>query len=285
MFCKSVLITMLALTYLTAAVEKGSQGDGPSDDAPCKSYASCGPLGLHNWNILQTTLLQPNPQDRTDGPAKFQMYYAVQLSRVPYFAGPLLQRDLVDHGFDPTLLTSWETIARTGPNGAPDPFAAAYHNGFDTKNGLLIAYSNNRAMDTQKRLPWSELMYNTYKAISTQQKGGPISNLKTIIRQGVTTPGTVAVLRAMYNGRQLPTDQQTWYQWTEDDQRDFFFALLGTDNVSGVLMLLNYHAAELGKKEITEIWTRWSQPANPDIWIEIRPATWMNDVNAAAAQS
>ncbi|KAL8664441.1 MAG: hypothetical protein Q9202_002991 [Teloschistes flavicans] len=256
------------------------KGDGPNDDAPCTTYAACGPPGLHHWNTLQTTLSQANPVDRTDGLAIFQQYYAAQYSRIPYFAGPNIQPDLRAHGFDPSVFDPWETICRLTPGGGLDPFAAAYHHGFDTKNGLIVAYSNDRNLDTQKKLGYGEILYQTWKAIQAKQQGGPISDLKTIVRQGVTTPETLTVLQTMYTARRLPTDQNTWYGWTETDQRDFFWALLGTDNVHGVLELLTDHAAEMGKKEITEIWTRWSQPLNPDIWIEIRPATWINDLVA-----
>ncbi|KAL8731699.1 MAG: hypothetical protein Q9181_004220 [Wetmoreana brouardii] len=280
---------LLAITYVAIAVESGNGGDGPSDDAACQTYASCGPPGLRIWNTMQTTLMQQNPVDRTDGLARFQNYYGVQLSRVPYLAGFAIRGDLVGHGFDPKLLDSWETVSRARPRAAPDPWAAAYNNGFDTKNGLLVAYSNNRTRDSVpalNQLPWSELMYQTWKVIQTQQKGGPISNLRTVVRQGVTTPGTLEVLKTMYKSRQLTTDQgdQKWYQWTEANQREFFFALLGTDNVKGVLWLLNDHAAEIGKKEITEIWTRWTEPANPDIWIEIAPADWLNFMEPPATQ-
>ncbi|KAI4099115.1 MAG: hypothetical protein L6R37_006108 [Teloschistes peruensis] len=252
------------------------KGDGPNDDAPCGTYAACGPPGLHYWNTLQTTLTQANPVDRTDGLAIFKQYYAVQFSRIPYFAGPIIQAEFVSHGFDPKLLDPWETLSRVKPGGAPDPFAAAYHHGFDTKNGLIVAYSNDRNLDTHKKLEYGEILYQTWKVIQARQQGGPLPDLKTIVRQGVTTHETLTVLFTMYRAARLPLGQNTWYKWTETDQPSFFWALLGTDNVHGVLQLLNDHAAEIGKKEITEVWTRWNQPANPDIWIEIRPATWIN---------
>ncbi|KAL8690072.1 MAG: hypothetical protein Q9218_004400 [Villophora microphyllina] len=279
-------IALLTVVCLTTPVNPATparstaapKGDGPNDDAPCKTYADCGPIGLRHWNTLQATIMQENPQDGRDGDYLFPSWYAVQLSRIPYFAGPILQMDLRGHGFDPKLLDPWETTARVKLYGAPDPYAAAYHHGFDTKNGLIVAYSNDRSLDTQKKLNYGEILYHTWKTLQTRQKGSPISTLKTIIRQGVTTPETLNVLHTLYTGRQLPMDQQMWYQWTELDQEYYFWALLGTDNVLGVLELLNGHANEIGKKEITEIWTRWARPANPDIWIEVREATWMRDV-------
>ena len=117
----------LAATTQRVATPKKPQGDGPTGSTPpCDSYESCERPGLLNWNILQTTLMDPNARDRTDGLQIFQTWYAVQLARMPNFVSPMLQRDLTNHGFDVRLLHSWETTARYKANGAPDPFAAAY---------------------------------------------------------------------------------------------------------------------------------------------------------------
>lgn len=40
---------------------------------------------------------------------------------------------------------------------------------------------------------------------------------------------------------------------------------MGTDNVKGVVFLLNDHSVEMGRKIITEVWTRWDTDF-PDIW-------------------
>lgn len=54
-----------------------------------------------------------------------------------------------------------------------------------------------------------------------------------------------------------------------DPIKFFFYAFLGTDNVKGTVYLLNDHPVALGKKIITEIWTR----ATPhfDMWINLGP--------------
>ncbi|KAL8865570.1 MAG: hypothetical protein Q9174_006821 [Haloplaca sp. 1 TL-2023] len=128
-----LLLPLLATPCLSATTThrvgttKKPQGDGPTgSNPPCNSYESCERPGLLNWNILQTTLMDPNAKDRTDGLQIFNTWYAVQLGRMPYFLSPMLQRDLTNHGFDVKLLHSWETTARYKANGAPDPFAAAY---------------------------------------------------------------------------------------------------------------------------------------------------------------
>ncbi|KAL8948198.1 MAG: hypothetical protein Q9222_005589 [Ikaeria aurantiellina] len=262
--------TLFAITHSAFAANGPPQGDAQSDDDFCPSYARCGSNGLKYWNMLQTTIGQVAPVDRTDGLPIFTSHYGVQPAKQATDM-KTIQQDLIVHGFDPILLSGWETISKDPQTGAWDLPHAPYDNDFDTKNGLLVANGNYRNWDSQKKLPWSEIIYQTWQvAQAHQDEGGPISNLKTIVRKHVVNDGTLDVLETLYRTRQLSMGQRdtTWYKWTEEDQPYFFYALLGTDNVKGVVWLLNDHASEIGKKEITEIWTRWPEEV-PDIWIEV----------------
>ncbi|KAL8962402.1 MAG: hypothetical protein Q9183_005162 [Haloplaca sp. 2 TL-2023] len=145
-------------------------------------------------------------------------------------------------------------------------------NGFDTRSGLILCYANSRTLDSQKKLPFSELLYQTWKTIQRHQRGGPLSTLRTIVRQGVTLPATLDVIAEIYQRFRLPPDTMTWYPWTEAETREAFYALLGTDSLVGVVILLRFHVMEVGRKEVTTIWTRRAEGANLDIWIEIWPA-------------
>ncbi|KAL8634491.1 MAG: hypothetical protein Q9228_007914 [Teloschistes exilis] len=267
------LITLLTFTSFAAAGDTdASQGDRQSDDDVCDSYLTCSPPGLKYWNTLHTTLQQSSPTDRSDGAAIFPIYYGVTFPQ-EVFSTVNIAPDLVQHGFDVKLLTNWATVSKDPKTGIQNSRWPAYVNDFDTKNGLIIAQSNYREFDRSKSLPWSEIIYYTWQVIQSQQSGFPISNLRTVIRKEVVNPGTQNVLQALYDSRRLKTrvGDNSWYKWTEADQMYSFYALLGTDNIKGVVWLLNDHAAAIGKKEITEIWTRWGGE-NPDIWIEIRPA-------------
>lgn len=81
----------------------------------------------------------------------------------------------------------------------------------------------------------------------------------------------------MYTTRGLTMNQggATRYHWIEENQGYFFHARLGTDCVKSVIWLLNDHSNARGKKEITDIWTRWND-RDPDIWINLGPAEWHN---------
>ncbi|KAL8838547.1 MAG: hypothetical protein Q9170_002089 [Blastenia crenularia] len=257
-------------------------GDQQSDDLFCSSYKDCGSSGIQYWKNLHNTLSQANPIDRTDGLQKFQQYYAVQPSQIPYGLSRIKQ-DLTNHGFDINLLTGWETVSKNPATGALDTINAAYDNDFDTTNGLLVANANFRKWDFQRQLPWSELMFQTWQVVSAAQPGGgPISNLRAVVRKEVENDGAKEVLRTLYTARGLSMNQgdATWYQWSEDQQPAFFYALLGTDNVKGVIWLLNDHPNAMGRKEIVDVWTRWDKK-DPDFWINLGPADWRNFLNPA----
>ncbi|KAL8708109.1 MAG: hypothetical protein Q9220_006963 [cf. Caloplaca sp. 1 TL-2023] len=266
-----LITTLITIIHLGLAGNSPPQRDAQSDDDVCSTYAQCGTDGLKYWNMLQTTIAQAAPIDRADGLPIFTKFYAAQPTKQPDDM-QTIQQDLINHGFDSNLLSGWETVSKDPRTGASDPPPAAYDNDFDTKNGLLVANGNYRNWDSQKQLPWSEIIYQTWQVAQAHQEGGgPISNLKTIARKNVVNEGTLDVLESLYQTLRMSMGQgdTTWYKWTEEDQPYFFYALLGTDNIKGIIWLLNDHASAIGRKEITEIWTRWPGEV-PDMWIEIR---------------
>lgn len=141
---------------------------------------------------------------------------------------------------------------------------------FDTKNGILIADANFRAEDTQKALNWSELMYQTWALANvTRGVGGPISNLRSIVRSEVVNEGTKAAFEVAYQNNLLRPGgdgPEDWREWNEATHGSFFLDMLATDNIKGVVWLLNDHAAEMGRKEITSIYSRWTRGNSLNLW-------------------
>ncbi|KAI4088964.1 MAG: hypothetical protein LQ344_005716 [Seirophora lacunosa] len=273
MFCSYTWFALLATACLVNTAGVPFAGDKQNDNVFCSSCIDCFISGEKYWNTLQRTLGQKDLVDRNDI-AKFRQYYGVEPSEEPFDLGRI-QQDLLNHHFDAKLLTGWATLSKSQRTGELDKPFGAYENEFDTRNGIIVANSNDRRWDSQKQLPWSELMYQTWQTVSAIQGGGPISTLRTVVRKQVTNLGTQAVLNALYklNQPEIKRGDPKWYRWSGAEQPLFFLALLGTDNVKGVLWLLNDHAREMGRKEISEIWTRWGEQ-DPDIWIELRPAEW-----------
>ncbi|KAL8837884.1 MAG: hypothetical protein Q9170_002359 [Blastenia crenularia] len=264
----------LPLLSLTLAADT-DPSDQQSDSTFCNTYTDCSQAGLKYWNTLQTTLADPLPIDRTDSFLEFPLAYRIRPSDFP-FGYTDLEPDLAAHGFSAKALSAWEVASVSAQTGeADDP--AAFDNTFDVINGLIIAQWNYNDHDTRKTLPWSEIIYQTWQHVqsltATPSGGGSIKNLQAVIRDRVSNTGTLNLLTTLFRTRGVEPNKgdATWYSWTEAEQHYFFFALLGTDNVKGVVWLLNDHAVEIGGKEITRIWVRWPG-VFPTIWIEIQQA-------------
>lgn len=250
--------------------------EGDVQDPICDDFESCGEKGLKYWNILFTTITQSNPVDRTDGLDIFQQHYLAK--PVMYEDDPAFRQDFINHGINDNYFQQWtiDSIDQdTGDANRDD----SYTNAINTVDGVLIAIANWKEDDSAEiQLPWSELMYNTWKLSQNQQDdlhdkdpsappGGPISNIRVVIQHTVTNPETLSVLKTMYTANRYSMNQGdvTWRLWSEETTRYFFYAILGTPNVRGTLWLLNDHAAEIGGKIPKHVYTRWNGD-HPDIW-------------------
>ena len=261
-------------------------GTNPLDAEVCTDSTTCGARGRRIWEQLIATISQPNPVDRTDGEAKFDKYYGSELAglwdRIPQLYG-----DLKTHGFKDTNFYSWVTFSKDPATGA-ETEETAYKNIIDTYEGVIVAVENFRDYDEQKQLPWSELMYVDWGQVrefaderrqifSDHDAGGPISNLQTVVQAKCQNDQTRAVILEIWKlqGLEYNTGDTNWYKYTLKDPleplaAEWFYSLVGTDNVKGTAWLLHDHAAEIGKKVITEIWVRWTW-VDPDIWINVGP--------------
>ncbi|KAI4097668.1 MAG: hypothetical protein LQ339_006713 [Xanthoria mediterranea] len=240
-------------------------------------YQICSERGNDYWNTLGTTLLNPNAQDKTDGFLPFQQFYMVELQGTE---SAELAYELEADGVDADSMDLWITSDKLPRQEWED---RPYHNYFNTRDGVIIAEMNFRISDRVQKLHWSELMYQTWlqaagwadaAAVYNPKghiKGGPLSTLKTVIQSTVVNTQTQAILRLMYTNQGLEAEgdrpeDRAWVKWTEVKVPAFWDALMGTDNVRGTVYLLNDHSLEVGRKIITEVWTKWVTFA-PDIWL------------------
>ncbi|KAI4250060.1 MAG: hypothetical protein L6R40_000231 [Gallowayella cf. fulva] len=259
-----------------------NSGNEQEEDYVCLNPADCSEKGIGYWNKLHTTISDPKAADRSEGAKLFATHYR------PEFADSVeapdeLQQGLRDRNMDTDGMDIWDVIPYN-PDTETKEKTTPYYNLFNTHTGVIIAVHNSRAQDHQKRLEWSEIMYQTWQHAKAQadllaaegeehSPGGPISNLRSVVQHIVTNKGTQAIIRNAYEAnRWVPGKDKEWREWSEANTRPFFFAILGTDNVKGTLWLLNDHAVEIGRKEISSVWTRWQD--NLDIWIDIVPAQW-----------
>ncbi|KAL8861137.1 MAG: hypothetical protein Q9178_002353 [Gyalolechia marmorata] len=273
---KAIPAPPLPILPTTLTTPGDHEGNAQDFDDVCPDYRTCSERGWGYWNKLAETLLNPNSRDRTDGFEKFQQYYTATMEyteSADVDIAPLLR----SRGIDPDYLDVWLTLDKPK---TPDTShrKQPYQNAFNTRDGIIFAQVNYREDDDAKALEWSELMYQTWQVASAwadheaihgakpHPKGGHISNLKAIVRSVVINHQTMEILRIMYlvNGYS-PESDAGWRQWTEAGQPALWVALMGTDNVKGAVYLLNDHSQEMGKKIITDVWTRWDGVAL-DIW-------------------
>ncbi|KAL8669341.1 MAG: hypothetical protein Q9168_006066, partial [Polycauliona sp. 1 TL-2023] len=279
----SLLTIAPLLTQARSIIQPRVDDSQQQDNEICLTYSTCSEKGLRYWNKLQTTLYQAQQGqifDRDDSEVFKKYYYTAYDESSP--VEPDLEQPLKNRGIDPaTEMDTWRISGLNPSTGLRDK-DAAYYNIFDTYNGFIIADSNRRAGDSQQRLPWSELMYQTCSLAeqkanqlalaspSEHHPGGPISNLRGVVQHFIVNKGTQQVLTAAYkaNGWEAGYDQpDQWRVFREEDagrKNFFFYGLLGTDNVKGTVWLLNDHANEIGRKDISAIYVRWST-GNPDI--------------------
>lgn len=233
----------------------------------CPDYKECGEKGQDYWNILQTTLSNPQSLDRADTTEHFSKYYAPELAGT-FEVGvddPEMAQRMRERGMNTADMDVWE-VNSFDPVREVRLKQTAYFNAFNTAEGIIVAQGNWRSSDQNKKedqLQWSEIMYQTWKIAAAQAEKdqlphGPISNLRAVVQNHVVNHGTLQVVRAAYKENQLePWEDPHWRAWTEDSHRSFFLGMLGTDNVKGTVWLLNDHAAGIGRKEISAIHTKW----------------------------
>ncbi|KAI4220216.1 MAG: hypothetical protein L6R36_007780 [Xanthoria steineri] len=184
--------------------------------------------------------------------------------------------ELDEEHMDISHIDLWQVSSNSSITKQRDPEPALNHL-FDTNHGFLIAEGNWRAKDSQRKLQWSEVIYQTWKRaekraneLALQGKGsppgGPISNLQSVVRHSITNQGTQSVMRAAYAANDwIPGSDgpEEWRRFTETDKYFFFFALMGTENVKGLLWFLRDHAVEMGRKEPATLFVNKSTSFTP----------------------
>ena len=293
----SLLCLLTVICIVQATPTRTLSGSGPSvtggdsspDEDTCTDYKTCSSKGLGYWEQLQQKLSQATPVDRTDGNSIFATDYGCEFITIDEDSTPGLRNirgDVENHGYEWNWVEGFGVFSKDPATGKENP-ETAYSNMLYTAKGLIVAVENYREADDRKTLPWSEIIYQAWQVAKEYDDdskeanappghpgGGDISTLQAIVRVNIENEETQAVLQTIWRGEGLEwnTLDQTWYRFTESDPatKNWFYALLGTVNVKGAVFLLSDHAAEIGKKTVTDIWVRWEGP-NPDIWINIGP--------------
>ncbi|KAL8998258.1 MAG: hypothetical protein Q9169_002662 [Polycauliona sp. 2 TL-2023] len=239
---------------------------------------------------MSAQITDPRSVDRADTTTQFQTYYD------PDYAGkyriaqddPEIEQAMLDRDMDIADMGIWAVNA-FDPVRQYRSILLAYYNAFNTRAGIIVAKANYRSNDRTAKvnqLQWSEIVYQTWKEAAAQEAEeqkphGPISNLRAVIRSNVVNSGTQKVMTAAYKSNNWEPEKDTdWRTWTKVSAPSFFYGLLGTTNIKGVIWLLRDHAVEIGRKDISAIYTLWLEE-NLNIWIEIIPSVWTQCPGAA----
>ncbi|KAL9001411.1 MAG: hypothetical protein Q9188_005467 [Gyalolechia gomerana] len=293
MFVRRALLCLLTASSLAQAtpareltipVPGEVGGDANPDDNTCRDYSTCRDKGHRDWIELMNKVTEARPVDIPSTQKTFDESYGCVFMSSDSDPIHSVREDLEDHGFEYRWIEAFGVFSKNPATGE-ETEKTAYTNMFYTAKGLIVADENFRKFDEQKTLHWSELMYHAWETAKERSDvhhesdvppghppGGPISALQTVVNHQVINEQALQVIRTIRAAKQgWSPEDDIWHKFTvAQDTRAWFFALLGVVNVQGVVWLLRDHAAEIGKKVVTEIWVRWGK-FHPDIWINVGP--------------
>ncbi|KAL8739577.1 MAG: hypothetical protein Q9184_008584, partial [Pyrenodesmia sp. 2 TL-2023] len=110
-------IPLLLLSPLpTQAIPPGDNLQLTTSRDTCADYKTCSINGRRYWNILQTTIAQRHPIDRTDGKPLFDTWYETDIIPLgPH--GASVRPDLQRHGVDYTKMTVYASTSKNPDTG------------------------------------------------------------------------------------------------------------------------------------------------------------------------
>ncbi|KAI4256714.1 MAG: hypothetical protein L6R42_006053 [Xanthoria sp. 1 TBL-2021] len=231
---------------------------GPEDF--CSEYADCAQSGKEYLDKLKTVLQNPSPTDNwPDGSQLFDKYYDLAIIDRYTAGNDVAQESSQPRISPPSIQTKYAMASilskhRVANTQIPTPTKHLSKN--------LFKYGRrHHHCDIQLPIPRPErrtpLVRNprtkTYLRL-LQTRAERILNLKAEVRYNVLNGYTLNVILMSYEARDLPdVDNPVWVKWTEKEQQFLWRGVGGTDNVRGVVWLLNDH---VGGKMVREIWTR-----------------------------
>ena len=240
--------------------------------------------GTAYWNRLQENLQSANAApDVSDKAKHFKEYYEAAGPAWYKLSTRLADRLIVEGYGSNDLYQTWSVCSRQYIDGPPfTGLGWPYIMTLNPSEGVVIVQQAFKAKDMQKKLFHSDILYQTFaQTVSTNNqiregaaaaKPFDVKDLSVIIHNHVINDATQdVVLHAYQKFLNIHStdawEDDNWRRWTPDGpEREAFLALCGTDNVKGVVNMLNDYRVELGRKTIKDIWTM----STPLMDIEIR---------------
>ncbi|KAL9580342.1 MAG: hypothetical protein Q9212_004553 [Teloschistes hypoglaucus] len=249
------------------------QGHLPMPGVRCPT---CKARGIEQWVLpgkrcpfdsLAKTLAKPPPQVKT----KCKLKNAISFARLTQRLNDLAAHDVqtanvelnyelqihaaISPGVDLEALTNeniefrnWTEVVVKSKVGTEK----AYANVFDPTQGSIICKINDKECDKNDpadRLQWSEVMFQVYQKVAMGSLQ-PMTELRTTWRHWIVNSSTRHILsEALWFGTSDPLrESDSFVEYRPGDSG--FFAILGCQNVSGVVRMLTDHC-DAFKKTIT----------------------------------
>jgi hypothetical protein len=203
--------------------------------------------GTRVWNELQSAL----ERDPMDKPTAI-MFGSSDPWRVANFNPVPMVEDLTD--VFKYLNLPWspgDFYTRIAVHNHEDDVKTWYKNSYNVKDGIIIAEWNKRPQ--RETAHWSQVTFELWSELA-RLADVRASNLKWIVRHNVENHDTVRIiLNAYLNfGTRSASNIQSW---TLRNNRNVFYALLGTVNGKGIAHMLKDYTKAFGRTTIQEIFT------------------------------
>ncbi|KAL8977381.1 MAG: hypothetical protein Q9205_006803 [Flavoplaca limonia] len=248
-----------------------------TEGGQCFIYSACGLYGVALKEQLTKTLTAAAATDDVAYDAEheriFQKHYMGSVSsNGPGSTAIYLQDDMRNNDLS-GLKEYWRwTIWSLSQEGIADD-KPCYEFSINPHDGVIISHYSDVTKDSHKRLPWSEIVWQTYRTHLKMvfPDGVATTQLQYVIIHKIDNEGTIKLMDeiAVQQGETIGEEIE-WYTW--DEKEPFFIALMGTDPVQQVARMMIDHNVALGRRTISEIWTHGlsrSAKRERDIWVKI----------------
>ncbi|KAL8850169.1 MAG: hypothetical protein Q9221_004855 [Calogaya cf. arnoldii] len=259
------------------------------DGGQCDEYSECSLHGIAAWSDLERTVETKAINDvifyDVDHEAIFKKYYIAGVSRGATTTPSYLQDDMDKNDLS-NLQEYWRwTIWSLSADGTAKD-EPCYEFSIHPKDGVIISHYSDIRQDSHRRLPWSEIVWQTYQTHIRMIFGGDtgaVAPLRFIIIHKIENEGTIKLFDTLAKEHhEDPKNEIEWYTYPSGEP--FFISWLGTDPVQQVVRMVIDHNAAMGRRTISQIWSHGLSTVGKryrDLWIKIDAF----DPNAAGASS
>lgn len=226
-----------------------NEANAEAEDDVCDTIETCKAAGQKLWDALQNKLKDKDAKDLEGYDNLFKEKYKDKVTR-DTSPDAAAWRDLFRN-----LNIDYENhFAVHVVRGIEDEYDA-YHNLFNTNQGVMISPWNYKNYDTKRPVPFSEVIFQCFKNECDEKEELKKFQLAAIENIGNTQ--YLKVIEEIYKLRGKNRIKERWEKWTYEDNQDDFITFLGTPKLSFLLRMLADHTVAFGKRIPIEFWENY----------------------------